>query len=458
MKEYRIATFWTLSLVTNLVLGLSPTRLIAFEYALVTGPQAYVVDRDGNIEYIQPQHQLVKFLDDKGDYLLIPDSGGDRIRKGLVHVLPELSLLNEDKPLRYNEQQLLRDAFRILRDATKLSNEDKHAVAIELAEDAKIKADFLFSFMDSPHLAYFLENLAYIEHVAGKAKLAEKHLDEAEKYLKQIADTGSLAASELHNIRGIIAQEAGQPEQAITLFRKAIDLTKAKVGKFHLDHAVLQSNLASAYADAGDTEKAVSAQNEALSILINLLPKPALEIPVGYTELGLYLTDDGKHDTAIKAFEIAILDHATNHLDKHPVEVANTRLGLADAYLAKQDFKRAKSSLDQGMRIELTKMQPLDKTSYRKEFLYRLALVYYDQDQHQQAMTHLREAAKLHQQKTEESVDGSTYSLIGHVHDFQGKSAKARQAYQTAFDIYTRVEGKESTNAREVAEWLAELE
>lgn len=439
-------------------LCLHETSLTAQEFALVTSQRAYVVNPEGKIEYSVPQHQLVEFDGDESDYLLIPHSGGNRIRKGHVRVLPELSTVNEGKPLRYNEQRVLRTAFRMLRDATKLSDEQKHDEAIKLALQANGQSDLIFLFNESPYRAYFLENLAYLEHLAGKQKLAQQHLEEADRYLKRISATDSLVASELHNVRGIIQLEEGEAEQAIESFRKAIEITKAKVGRYHLDYAVLNANLASAHSADGEADDAVRKQNESLSVLHNLLPKPAIEIPNGYTELGQYLLEDEKYHKAKLAFEIALLDHAVNHLQKHPADMASTRLGLADVYLAQEDYPLAKSTIEQGMKVELAKMKPLDEASYRKEYLYRLALVHYDQEQYEQAMPHVQEASKLHKQETEESVDGSIYTLIGHIHDLQGDSNRSKQAYQKARGIYTRVEGEKSESAGEVAQWIAELE
>lgn len=448
----------TISRALFFSLCLISTSLVAKEYGVVSGPRAYVVDSKGKINYAQPQHQLVEFDREKGDYLLIPHLNDSRIRKGMVHVLPILGAEKENKPLRYNEQRVLRDAFRMLRDATKLSEEGKHDEAIKLGEEASGKADLVFAFVESPLRAYFLEHLAYFEFAAGKNEQAKARLDEAERYLKQIKVTKGLAISELHNIRGIILGSEGETKQAIDLYRKAIEVTKATVGRFHLDYAQLHSNLASTYAEAGDAKSAVQAQNESLAVLHNLMPKAAIEIPNGYTALAYYLTDDNKLDMAIKAFGIALTDLATNHLEKHPMDVAYTRLGLADAYHGKEDYAQSKATLEQGMKVELAKMEPADEASYRKEFLYRLGLLEHDQENYDGAMTHLTEAAKLHKQPTEESIDGSTYTLMGHIHDYQGNPEKAKRAYWKARRIYTRVEGRESESAAEVSEWLAEME
>lgn len=458
MKTARTTHRQTISVALFLGISLIPTSLVAKEYGVVSGPRAYVVDSKGKINYSQPQHQLVEFDREDGDFLLIPHLNDSRIRKGMVHVLPILGAEQENKPLRYNEQRLLRDAFRILQDAAKLSEEGKHDEASKLGQEAMEKVELLFAFVESPLKAYFMEHFAYLEFNAGKNEQAKAFLDGAERYLKEIKVTEGLAVSELHNIRAIILQTEGKTKEAIELYRKAIDVTKATVGKFHLDYAQLHSNLADAYAEAGDADSAVQAQNESLAVLINLMPKAAIEIPNGYTELGYYLTEDNKHDMAIKAFEIALVDHAMHHLEKDPREVAYTRLGLSDAYHGKEDYAQAKATLEEGMKVELAKMEPADEASYRKEYLYRLARLEYDQERYDQAMALLKEVAQLHEQKTEESIDGTTYTLMGHVHDYQGDQKKAKRAYWKARRIYTRVEGKESDSVKELDEWLAEME
>jgi len=122
--------------------------------------------------------------------------------------------------------------------------------------------------------------------------------------------------SEAYNILGIVYQEQGDTDKAVTAYRKSIDLDGANANAHY--------NLGTILGQQGRYEEAVSALNKSLS----LEPREAM----ARNNLGLALSRLGKLDEAVRSLEQAT---------KLDAKYGNAWFNLGDAYYCRGELQKA---------------------------------------------------------------------------------------------------------------------
>jgi predicted TPR repeat methyltransferase len=150
-------------------------------------------------------------------------------------------------------------------------------------------------------------------------------LGQAEDYCRQILDL-SPRTSEAYNILGIIYQEQGQIDAAITVLHKAVELDSTNANAFF--------NLGTVLGQQGQHEQAATAFRKGLA----LAPRTAK----ARNNLGLALARLGKLDEAIHSLEKA------TEMDPH---YGDAWFNLGDAYYCRGQLQKAVTAFQHSIRL-----------------------------------------------------------------------------------------------------------
>lgn len=140
---------------------------------------------------------------------------------------------------------------------------------------------FYLNDRDSLRVGYNLLRMSAIHWYSSDYAGSEEVATEAMKYLKSTMDTAYLSQS--YNQIGIIYYENKNYDKAIEFYNKALELTKDSLGII-----VLENNIASAYIDSGDEQRALKKLYSLLtsSVLDRHLDEKALVLNnIGYALL-----------------------------------------------------------------------------------------------------------------------------------------------------------------------------
>ena len=260
----------------------------------------------------------------------------------------------------YHQRGQLEEAVRFYAAALALRPDDSAAavylgeVLLQLNRRPEARAHFRAALAVTPDDAAALNGLGEAARLDGRLEEAVQHfeavlqrvpeagrihyslamayrglgrLDEARSHLQQVGVAGvrpadplvdglqrALRGERVHLIRGRLAYQAGQFDEAAGAFRRAVDAAPASVRA--------RVNLGSSLAELGDRDGAIQQMRTAIDI------DP--EHRVARFNLGLLLAGQGDHGDAVEHF-LAVIDGATDDIDAtRELARSLSRLGRED--------------------------------------------------------------------------------------------------------------------------------
>lgn len=181
--------------------------------------------------------------------------------------------------------------------------------------------------------------------VALQAALAADGVDDTARSARAISNLATLLS------------DLGEPDGAIRMLEAAITADEASLGRRHPRVAVLFMNLAAAFRDKGEFERAQSAARKAFDILCAMVPRPSKLVADSLGILGLILNDLGKAEEGKPFLEDALEIDETLFGPDHPA-VANHLSTLGTILLGLGDRPGAKACLERAMAIDLAHFGP----------------------------------------------------------------------------------------------------
>ncbi|MFB7112307.1 FxSxx-COOH system tetratricopeptide repeat protein [Streptomyces sp. NPDC056291] len=135
-------------------------------------------------------------------------------------------------------------------------------------------------------------------------------------------------------------QEAGDLDRAIPLFEAALAQREQLLGNTHPDTLISRNNLATAYQEAGDLDRAIPLFEATLAQCEQLLGDTHPDTPISRHNLARAYQSAGNLERAIPLFEATLAQHEQILRDTHPHTLIS-RNSLASAYQEAGDLDRA---------------------------------------------------------------------------------------------------------------------
>lgn len=163
---------------------------------------------------------------------------------------------------------------------------------------------------EHPSVAASLSRLAGIERLRGEPEQALRHHQEALVMLEgQLGPVHPRLAPLLHNIALLYHRDLHQPQDAVPLYRRAIDTLRSRVGEEHISLAFFRVGLGSSLSQIGQHAEAEAALRQALRHFSRLSRGGAegRNAAVAKSELAAALLRQGRLE---ESAELAIASHA----------------------------------------------------------------------------------------------------------------------------------------------------
>ena len=182
--------------------------------------------------------------------------------------------------------------------------------------------------------------VAMIDFAQAKLDLGQGHLDAARRRVEralpvfeaEFGDRRELTA-DAHSARGVMRFYANDLEGSLVAYRRALEIYARLLGPDHEQVALTHSNIAESLAGLGRHREAMQAYEQSLRSIERTMPArhPLAALPL--KGRGLSALAVGDHEAAIDDLEQALRLHERS--GDEPIELAETRLGLAQALAAR---------------------------------------------------------------------------------------------------------------------------
>lgn len=238
------------------------------------------------------------------------------------------------------------------------------------------------------------------ETLNGQSRLVEVYLA-----LGQFQKAAALAAEVLEKRRSLTPhsdttlfamndvaltlRSLSRPKEAIPKFEEVLELLKKRFGQNHVETLICAANLADAYRDAGEDEKANQTLLRVIEGRTQVLGATHPQVQFARNNLALGLQNLKRFSEAAEILEDVEQTLAKQLSNDHP-QTLMAKINLAYVYLDMREFDKATTRLTEA--FEMTKADPQRLTDQMVYSARALASAYARQSRHQKAVEVLRAA------------------------------------------------------------------
>ncbi|CAF1447003.1 unnamed protein product [Adineta ricciae] len=242
------------------------------------------------------------------------------------------------------------------------------------------------------------------------------------------------SAIDVYNHLGTIKYQKGQYEEAITLFRKSLELRLMSSSPNHPHVASYYNNIGAAYSHMGDYPKALSSYKQALKIQLQSLPPNHPHVASSYNNIGNAYSHMGDYPKALSSYEQALKIHILSLPPNHP-HVAGSYNNIGNGYSHMGDYPKALSSYEQALKIRQQSLPPNHPDvaiSYNN-----IGNAYSHMGDYPKALSSYEQALKIQLQSLPPNHPdvASSYNNIGAAYSDMGDYPKALSSYEQALKI-----------------------
>lgn len=153
--------------------------------------------------------------------------------------------------------------------------------------------------------------------------------DDEKKVTKKVCSKTEDVAHTLNNI-GIAYGKLDQFEDAMECLAEALDMRRAKFGKYHASNAATLHNMGNVLQKAGDHEDAIKCFKDAKRIKEKLLGKNHPDVALAINAIGHVYYEIQEYDMAYEKYKDALNVYAKAGISCDHPDVAQTLLDIAD--------------------------------------------------------------------------------------------------------------------------------
>jgi CHAT domain-containing protein len=235
------------------------------------------------------------------------------------------------------------------------------------------------------------------------------------------------------NAIAAVHQGMSQPSEALPLLQEALAIKRA-VQHADVRTAVILTNLGVLHTDAGQFDRAVEYQQEALALYKAGLPPDHPSIALCLNNLAMAYAAQGRYAAAMQHSHEALAIWRRTLAPSHP-DLAFSLSNLGSVYLYMGRYREALDYARQAVVIRRKALPP--HHALIGASLYNLAEVYAGMGQARRAVEHHRAALRIYRQavQPDHPMIGKILNAIGAAHRRRGDHAAALQAYRQALTL-----------------------
>ena len=273
---------------------------------------------------------------------------------------------------------------------------------------------------------------------ADAVTLYKKALDIRVKEL----GTGHPITAEIYNDLGAVYHKMGDYTQALKYYQKSLAIDKISSTE-HPDTAIDYNNLGSIYYDMGDYPRALEFHQRALAIDEKLFGTEHPDTAVDYSNLGEVYRAMGDYSQALEYHQKALaIDEKSFGMEHLGTAIDYSNLGLV--YLDIGDYPRSLKyqELALSIRQKLFGAEHVDTaTGYNN-----LGAVYYEMGDYPRALNYYQKALTIVESilGLEHPSTAGSYNNLGSVYRAMQDYPRSLECYQKALTIYERIHGSEN--------------
>jgi tetratricopeptide (TPR) repeat protein len=228
---------------------------------------------------------------------------------------------------------VLNDKLEMLRTSNQLPE------AIRIAESALELARRSFNEADC-ELAASYEKLGALHEQNGDVAAAKRHFVQAHCLLEAASSPSQDAIFDSARRLARICEEAGQTDEAITWYQKAIAAASEIPDLPHEKLGTLLNNVALAFRKVGQGRAAEPYYWQALQLYESQLGPEHPDVAAVLNNLGVFYTNEKRFTEAEKTHLRALAIREKSFTGNHP-DIAQSKCNLAVVYHSRGDYERA---------------------------------------------------------------------------------------------------------------------
>ncbi|MCG2589676.1 serine/threonine-protein kinase [Rhodohalobacter sulfatireducens] len=310
---------------------------------------------------------------------------------------------------------------------------------------------------NDPAIGLTLQRLGFLKLRTGQIDQAEELYTEALRIFETGTDNQSvMEAASLVNSLGMIHENRGEYEKAVSNYREAVETLRAIEGDDHPRVINYLSNLGYSLNLLGKSEEAEPYIAEAIEVAKQVRGERHPHTALAMNEYANFYFSQGEYENAEIMFREILDIYIETFGEEHPAipviynNLGNTRNNLGDFEAALEYHQYA---LDR--RIELYG----DIHSETAQSFANLATTFSDMERYEEALEYYNKALDIEVQVYGELHPETAYSYeaIGNVYKYMGQMNEAEQNYLKGYEILLEVLGEEHIETENARERLVEL-
>ncbi len=270
----------------------------------------------------------------------------------------------------------------------------------------------------------------------GLLMIKVAQLDKAQQVFEMILDrtTDENEKGQIYYYLGWIKNDQGKYTEAITYYKKSLEIREKTLPGNHPNLASSYSNTGLVYDSMGEYSKALSYCEKALEIDQKTLPANHPSLATSYNNIGLVYDNMGEYSKALSSFEKALEIRQKTLPANHP-DLATSYKSIGLAYKNMGEYSKALSYYEKALEIRqktLPGNHPSLATSYNN-----IGGVYYNIGEYSKALSYFEKALEIWQKTLPANHPdfASSYNNIGVVYMNMGDYSKALSYYEKALEI-----------------------
>ncbi|CAF3407833.1 unnamed protein product [Rotaria sp. Silwood2] len=252
----------------------------------------------------------------------------------------------------------------------------------------------------------------------GRLLIEMGELDKSEQFYKIVHYNTSLkddprTMAMIYNDLGFIASQKNSKQQALLLYKKALDIGHERFPLLDPQLSPIFNNIGEIYFTLEDLDHALENYDKALHIDLNSTPPNAYNLGIRYHNIGMVYQQKRDFRLALTNYKQSLVIKQANLPPKHS-SIAVTQRCLGDIYLAQGCFEKALEHCNKALDIEKDSLQPFHPSLSMT--YHSLGSIYFAKRQYTDALYAMKTALAI-ARKTQSAVHSNVLKIETCIND-----------------------------------------